>query len=374
VAGQDDTRLSSLSQGLMMSLVYALSRARVFRVVAPSGPNSPLPVHRHRVTGTIQTAGDSLRVVALLTEAATGEIFWTRRWDRLVAEYFALQDEVVVDIANALANAWSGRIAQLNADISIPRETLDLDAYDLFQRGVAQTAQFTAEGLKAAEDEFRAALDIDPDYGEAWACLSIVYGLMTTSASGDTLSVLLEARLYSARRAYACHPRSPWALIAGAWAAAHEGNLPEVRARLDNAVSAAPYNADVLSAAAGIAVLNADCFDEALLWGNRALELNETRPRWYRFPIGYAYLMKGDAAAAVKELQKGPQNYPELLAWQAGAAAMIGDDATLRRSSAQLLTICPSWSVGDYLRSEPFGSVKTITRLRQSFAAAGLPD
>ena len=146
------------------------------------------------------------------------------------------------------------------------------------------------------------------------------HGLMTTSASGDTLSVLLEARLYSARRAYACHPRSPWALIAGAWAAAHEGNLPEVRARLDNAVSAAPYNADVLSAAAGIAVLNADCFDEALLWGNRALELNETRPRWYRFPIGYAYLMKGDAAAAVKELQKGPQNYPELLAWQAGAA------------------------------------------------------
>lgn len=370
----EDARLGGLAQGLMMDLVHALSCARVFRVVALSGPSAPLPIHRHRVTGTIHKAGDRLRVVALLTEAATGEILWTRRWDRPVAEYFALQDDIVIDIANGLANAWSGRIAQLNTDTNVARETLSLDAYGLFQHGVAQAAQFTAQGLQAAEDAFRAALEVDPEYGEAWACLSIIYALMTTAATSKDLTALIEARLDAARRAYACHPRSPWALVAGAWVAAYDGDLLDARARLGRAVAAAPNNADVLATAAGIAVLNTDSHNEALLWGTRALELNESRPAWYRFPIGYAHLIKGNAARAVEELQKGPQNYPELLAWQTGAAAELGDDALTRQSRAQLLTLCPEWSVGDYLRSEPFGSEETVTRLRQLFAAAGLPD
>lgn len=365
--------LGGLAQGLTMDLVHALSRARVFRVIAPSVGEAPLPAHRHRIGGTIQEAGGTIRIVALLTGADTGECLWTRRWDRPLADFFALQDDVVADIANALANAWSGRIAHLNASAGVTRETLNLDAYDLFQKGVARAALFTAEGLAVAADAFRSALAIDPGYGEAWACLSIVYALMSTAATGDALSELVAARLEAARRAYACHPRSPWAIVAGAWVAAHDGDIAEARDRLDRAVAAAPTNADILVAAAGISVLNAGGYDEAILWAERALELNENRPEWYRFPLGYAHLMRGDAVAALAELSKGPQNYPELLAWQAGIAAELGDAALARRSRARLLTICPDWSVADYLRSEPFGSTGMVDRLRALFAAAGLP-
>ncbi len=366
--------LDGLAQGMMMDLVHVLSRARVFRVVTPPDPTSPPPAHKHRITGTIQEVGDTLRIVAMLSDASTGECLWTKRWDRPTAEYFALQDTVVTDIANALANSWSGRITKLNAAAKIDRETVHLDAYELFQRGAASAALFTPDGLQNAVEAFQAALEIDPDYGEAWACLSIIYGLMTTAATGDELTSLVAARLDAARRAYACHPRSPWALTVGAWIAAYDGDNALARARLDVAVAAAPMNADIVITAAGLAALNTCDYDVAILWAQRALELNENRPEWYRFPIGFARLLNGDPEAAVTELNKGPQNYPELLAWQAAAATEAGDAAMARQSRAQLLTLCPNWSVADYLRSEPFGSEEKVVRLRQLFLAARLPE
>ena len=384
----EDARWHRFARGLTVDVASDLTRSSACSVLSPTllaprdGSVEAKAIDYGRlgarwvVTGTLQCdeAADPplLKVVVTMLEADAGAVVWSRRWEEPTTRFFQLQDRIVAGIVNEIASLWSGRLAVLTERGARDLPTASLGAYEHFQCGVIAAGLFTPEGFTQSVRHFEAALALDPEYGDAWSTLAIVYGIMSAAATGDELSALAEARLDAARRAFAHRPRGAWAHLSGAWVAAWEGDEATAGTLIREAVSLAPHDADLHGAASGYAALVTDLYDEAEEWGARALELNALAPDWYHFPIGYARFFRGNPAGALAALRQGPQTYAELLAFRAACEAELDRPADAASTVRHLTELYPDFSSAAYVASEPFSAAKA-KRLLAAFARAGLP-
>jgi len=119
------------------------------------------------VEGSVQRAGDTLRITAQLVRTIDGSHVWSQRYDRKQTDLFAIQDE----IAGAVTAALVGALVP-EAKAAIARGgTANLSAYDDYTRGLQQVAHFSFESLPQAERLFQQALSADPKYVDAMLAL-----------------------------------------------------------------------------------------------------------------------------------------------------------------------------------------------------------
>ncbi len=165
---------------------------------------------RHLLTGGVRRAGDRLRVTAQLVDVQTGFQTWSERYDRLLADVFAIQDEIGAAIATALN-------ATLLGDLTAPSSTVAprIDVYEAFLRGRFLWNRRTADSTRRAIDSFHAALALDPGYApalaglaNAWVTLG-VYGIaapeqaMPQARQAAEAALLLDPAQAEARTALA---------------------------------------------------------------------------------------------------------------------------------------------------------------------------
>jgi serine/threonine protein kinase/tetratricopeptide (TPR) repeat protein len=120
------------------------------------------------VEGSVRRAGNRVRIVAQLIQAAGDQHIWAETYDRDLTDIFAIQTDVALNIANALR-------AELSPDERARirrRPTDDLEAYDLFLRGRNFFYRFTAEGFRNALIQYEAAVARDPGFALAWAAIA----------------------------------------------------------------------------------------------------------------------------------------------------------------------------------------------------------
>ena len=86
--------------------------------------------------GSIQRQADRVRVTAQLIEADTGAHVWSERWDRPVADVFAVQSEVADTVAGRIGGY--GLIAGAERAAAKRKRPTDLTAYDLYLLGMEQ--------------------------------------------------------------------------------------------------------------------------------------------------------------------------------------------------------------------------------------------
>ena len=125
--------------------------------------------------GSIRKAGDRLRITAQLIKVADGSHIWSERYDREIKDVFAIQDEISLAIADNLKVKLLG---ETKAMIS-KRHSENLEAYNLYLRGIYCYQMMTAEGFKNASEYFEQALQKDPDYALAYFGLALVCGAST---------------------------------------------------------------------------------------------------------------------------------------------------------------------------------------------------
>ena len=127
---------------------------------------------RYVLEGSIRKAGTRIRITGQLIDASTGTHIWADRFDRELAEIFELQDEVTQMVVTAIEpNVRAVEIARRRI-----KPTTDLDAYDLFLRALAALESYTEASFREAESMLRSAINIDPNYSDAWASLSDAIG------------------------------------------------------------------------------------------------------------------------------------------------------------------------------------------------------
>lgn len=125
--------------------------------------------------GSVRQAGQRLRVTAQLIDVATGYNLWSERWDRELADVFAVQDEIARAIAATFqprllgsAAASADRLESLLASLVTPG-TRNVAAYDRYLKG---RYFWNQRRLREAIAELEAAVALDPEFAEAYTALS----------------------------------------------------------------------------------------------------------------------------------------------------------------------------------------------------------
>jgi len=115
------------------------------------------------VEGSVQQAGDTLRITAQLVRAIDGSHLWSMHYDRKAKDLFAIQDEIAASVTTALV----GELLPATKEILAKGGTKDLAAYDAYTRGLQQIELNTFSSYTQAETLLRQALARDPNYVDA---------------------------------------------------------------------------------------------------------------------------------------------------------------------------------------------------------------
>ena len=129
----------------------------------------------HVLEGSVQRAGNRVRVTAQLIDASDGSHLWSENFDRDLDDIFAIQDEIATAVASRLKTELLAEDAISNVSTS------STEAYDLYLRALEQQAIFSYESLPKAETLLKAALVSDPDFHDARRELARNYSLQVTT-------------------------------------------------------------------------------------------------------------------------------------------------------------------------------------------------
>jgi serine/threonine-protein kinase len=241
--------------------------------------------------GSVRRAGDRVRIVAQLIDAAAGRHLWTETYDRQLTDIFAIQSEVALHIAAALQ-------AELTPDerARVAREpTTDLRAYQLYQQGRQHLALFTAEGMRAAVDYFERALARDPSLAPAHVGIAMAFSELGEAGLLGPDEAYPRARA-AAERALALDPDLGDAHTATAYGRmVHEFDWAGAEAEFRRALELSPSSADAYDLY-GRLCSALERHDEAVAMQQRAQELD---PLVHRVDVATALLRAGRHAEAL---------------------------------------------------------------------------
>jgi TolB-like protein len=248
--GLSDTLIHKLGQlsGLVVlasssSFQFRGSGLQLAEVAAKLGADNILE-------GTLQRAAGVLRVNARLVDPATGQQRWTASFNRRTEELFDVQDEIAAAITSALQVVLTPQEQQR----LVHRDTLNLSAFEAYQRARHELAQRTDEGMTRALQYLFDATETDPEFALAWASLPEAYFLGSAYHLQTPWQEVAEAAQAAADRAVQLDPGLGDAYLAQAFVNA--GNLqadglmmppyvpdPATVALLEKAISLSPSNA-----------------------------------------------------------------------------------------------------------------------------------
>jgi len=178
-----------LADGIAEEIINALTRAGTLRVAARTssfafkGRQEDVGQigHKLKVTtileGSVRKAGNRLRVTAQLVNVADGYQLWSERYDRELADVFAVEDEIAGSVVSALS-AVMGEAGGRGRALERPR-TENVQAYEYYLRGRQLFHQFRKKQIQQARRMFERAIELDPRFALAYAgaadCSSILY-------------------------------------------------------------------------------------------------------------------------------------------------------------------------------------------------------
>ena len=215
-SGNKDQRY--FSDGLSEDLITALSQFAGLKVISrdssfqfrDSKDGSKIIGEKlgvaHLLEGSVQRAGDEVRISATLVNAADGSTLWSQHYDRPYRDLFALQDAITKSVADALQ---AKLLAALGAVVQSDRPPSgDLDAYTAFLQGqAAMVLGDLCGGKSGAMDDFRKAVRLDPRYALAYARMAECWvgAFRTSHTPAEGLQEAAQARA-AIRTALALEP------------------------------------------------------------------------------------------------------------------------------------------------------------------------
>jgi len=150
----------------------------------------------------VRRAGDRVRVNVELTEATTGRQVWSETYDAEVDDIFAVQD----DIAKRVVGAAAVKLTRFERERALAKPTNSLAAYEYVLRGRDSFSHATRDDNEQASELFQRAIDLDPNYAEAYAALGGSHFETVVSGWTEFIGDELERAKALAQKALALDP------------------------------------------------------------------------------------------------------------------------------------------------------------------------
>jgi adenylate cyclase len=193
---------------------------------------------RFILEGSVRKSGSRLRITAQLIEAQSNSHVWAERWDRELADVFAIQDE----IARRIAGELRIRLTKDQEKAIEKRGTQSLPAYDEYLKGLFCSRKRTREDLSQAVEHLRAAINLDPEFAQAHSTLAWTLRLQYALGFHRNQRVIEDTRMH-AERAISLDPQLPEALLMKGLVLREEGRVQEAIRTLEELVERYPSHA-----------------------------------------------------------------------------------------------------------------------------------
>jgi TolB-like protein/Tfp pilus assembly protein PilF len=331
--------------------------------------------------GSVQKAGDSVRVNVQLINALTDAHLWGDVYDRKLTDIFVVESDIARTIADTLQAKLTGEEKQLIAT----QPTSDTTAYELYVKGRLLWSRRGSENLRQAIAFYEQAIARDPNYALAYAGMAEAYVILPFYAGTPQEEVLPKARSAALKalqlddKLAGAHTGLAWALcydfdMVGSisefqraialnpnYATAHHwyGNGPlTALGRFDEAIAEAKRAIEldplspIINADLGQNLYCARRYDEAIAQVRKTLEID---PTFYyaHYILGMALQLKGDVPAAIAEYTKAQQLSDDLRirVLLAAAKAQSGDKDAAKQMLAELEELDRHLYVRSYWRA-----------------------
>jgi serine/threonine-protein kinase len=253
--------------------------------------------------GSVRRAGDRVRIVAQLIDAATDQHLWAETYDRRLTDIFAIQSEVALHIAAALKAELS---PDERARVGRP-PTSDVLAYQLYLQGRFQLIRYTDESMRKAIECFERALERDPTMAQAHAGIAMAYVELGESGLRNPDEIYPRVKA-AAQRALALDGDLGDAhCTMGYCKMVYEFDWAGAEAEARRALELSPNNADAYDLY-GRLCASLERHDEAVEMYRRAQELD---PMAHRVDLATALLRAGRSEDALAPARHGVEVDPE---------------------------------------------------------------
>ena len=322
-----DPNQAYLSDGLTEEIRSALSRNAALMVLAGTSSNAASEVAGGAVKiaeklgvcylleGSVQRAGERVRVRTNLTNGDTGFSEWSQQVDWQLGDIFAFETEIARTVSNALA-------VRMATDAPAPGGTRNARAYEAYLRGKALYNLAKDEATdRAAQGQYEIAIAADPNFALAHAALSrVLASIAAESAEASELKSLYASAIEEARRAIAIAPTLAEGNLALGYALfAGKLDVRGAQSWYEKAYRYGRGNADIVLLYALYAV-RARRFNEARSAIHRALALDPLNPRTHRAAGTIAYASRR-YAEAIPQYRRALEINPKM----SNANAFMGD-------------------------------------------------
>lgn len=301
-----------LSDAISEEVINKLSRFSEFFVIARSSSffyrDTATDVRdiatelgvRYLLEGSQQKAGNRIRVSVQLIDATAGNYIWSESYDRDLEDIFAVQE----DIARTIAATLAQNVNLAEFDRLLRQPTDSLTAFELVNRSRAERLTWTAEGHEQAKILAEKALEIDPNYAEAYFSIAWVHiNCFRWGWCGDRpRAEALDRAEEAARKAVELNPFSHLAHWVLANVTMQRGHIEQAVAEYDRAIALNVNAASVLADSIEPLVYLGRA-EEAVRRAKAAIRLSPHHPDWYLWSLGWAQYFAEDYDGGLASLQ-----------------------------------------------------------------------
>jgi adenylate cyclase len=370
-----DPEQQYFGDGITEDIITELSRFRSLFVIARNSAFQfrgaadvkqiarQLGVH-YVVEGSVRRFGERIRVTAQLIEADTGNHLWAQNYDRDIRDVFSVQDEIV----HAIAATIEGRVAASGAQRSRRKPTSDLAAYDCFLQG--------REGIErrsdpeAAAQLFRRAIELDPNFAQAYAWLGRTNILRFHL---ELQPARLDEAIKLAQQALLLDEADAWSHAVLAHAYMIGGHHDLAGLHLDRAMALNSTDIRISSQRAmWLAYVGRE--NEAVQSLDADLQRDPFPPAWIWDYRGVALFAARQYEEAIRALSHLPTIYHWDYYYLTAAYAHLDRMERARSGAAEILRARPSFTLRDVGMTEPFKDPADLEHLVGGLRKAGLPE
>jgi TolB-like protein len=378
-----DPEQEYFSDGISEDIITALSKLRWFFVIARNSSfiYKGKAVHMRQVAeelgvgyvieGSVRKGGDRVRITAQLNDVTTGSHIWAERYDRDLADVFAVQDE----ITEAIVAAIEPRLYAAESFRAQRKPPESLDAWDLVMRALAHYWRVTRQDCLVAQALLEKAIALDPNYGQALGVLaaSQIFSAHMGWADSAIVAPIAERAALAAIRA---DGEDPWAHFALGCVFLFARRPDDSLAELELALRLNP-NFSLAQGYHGLTLAYCGRWQEAVTAANRALRLSPRDPlsAVYYGIAAYAQFVGRNYDAAMLLARQGIRQRADFVGAHrvlTASAAMAGQTEVATAALWDLRRAQPNISLAWIALQMPIGQDTEREHYLEAFRRAGL--
>jgi len=378
-----DPEQDYFSDGISEDIITALSKLRWFFVIARNSSfvYKGEAVHirriaeelgvRYVVEGSVRRASGRVRIGVQLNDAATGSQIWAERYERDLADVFAVQDEITAAIVGSIE-------PQLYAAESFRarrKPTDSLDAWDLVMRALSHYWRVTQHDSVMAHGLLEQAIAIDPHYGQALGVLAASHAFSAYMGWADWANAFARAE-EAATAAVRADGDDPWAQHALGCVHVLARRWDDALAQFELALALNP-NFSPAQGYQGVALALCGRWQEAIEAAARALRLSPRDPfsAIYCGAAAWGHFGARDYHEAMRLARDAIRRRGDFVGAHrvlTAAAGMAGDDEAAAAALAELRRVQPNVSLAWLETNMPIRHPADMEHYLDGFRRAGL--